>query len=1537
MKTMLMLPFKLLSAIFGTFSWAAPNWLAAMNSTRKQRPMAFGGVVLGLVLGGVAYQYYQSLPKPITVTAEIDAPDITPNYDNATPDNLIIEFVYDYSALNRNQKRPSGEPSVARIDLVGEEIVEGIALSPAKTGSWKWLTDRRIQFVPESDWPAGVEYDVVLDKQIFSSETKLSKNSYEFKTPDFEVELSGIQFYQDPQEPSVRRVVSTVKFSHPVDKESFQKNISMGMRPSNSEIEVEPKPYTFDISYDKNNREVYLRSEPVSLPSEPNYMVLTVDKGVETLLGGKASSDTPSVRVLIPDIYSFLKVSAAKADIVRNQKQEPEQIVMLEFTDDIDEKELLGKLSFYLLPEKNEKKKSTRWSSPREVSEAALRNSQQLDIRLTPNERAFSKLYSFVFDAPENRYLYLRINSGLTSVNKFVHSSFYDNILRAPKYPKEVNIAGDGSVLTFSGQKNLSVLTRGIPGIKYSIGKLLKGQLYHLISQTRGGIKNPRFKNWEFSKENLSEFEAEYVDINADHPKSANYSSLDLRQYMPFEKNRFGLFFVDAKGWDRKKKREIYGAQDARLILVTDLGLIVKDNADQTHHMFVQSMHTGKPVSGAIVELLGKNGVPIYTSTTSADGHALIPSTKDLTEEKQPTVYVVKKGSDLSFIPFNRSSRQINLSKFDIGGVSARNLKQDSLNAYLFSDRGIYRPGENVNIGMIVKYFDLSNVEGIPLEVVVRGPRNNEVKVTRVSLPEKGFLDFNYPTETTSDTGRYQVSMHLVRDNKYRGEKIGSAEFKVEEFQPDTMKIESKLADVKDQGWSTSEQLIANVKLKNLFGIPAQDRMVKGQLIIKPAKFTFKNYKGYHFTDPHFSKDKKPLSLNEMLKTQNTDADGQAQFSIDLQRFREGTYDLQFIAEGFDQAGGRSVLASNTALVSPLTHIVGYKADGKLGYINANSKRNISFIAIDTQLSKTQYGGLLLRRIEIQSVSTLVKQRNGTYKYQTVKKEKQLNEGALEIAAVGFDYVIDTAQPGDFALEIYDSDARRLSRVEYSVVGYGNLAGKIDKDAELQIKLNKTDYLPDELINMSIKAPYAGSGLISIETDKVHSFKWFKTDVESTVQSIRVPAGLEGTGYVNVAFVRDVSSKEIFTSPLSYAVQPFSIDKSKRTIDVELDIEEIVRPGKPMKIGFKASKESKVAIFAVDEGVLQVAKYKTPDPLGHFLKKRALDVKTLQILDLILPEFDVIRQLSASGGGAKARSALAKNLNPFSRKTDKPAVYWSGIVDAQQEQRFVTFDVPNTFAGSLVVMAVAVSDASMGVASDSAIVRGPFVISPNVLTQVAPGDEFKVTVGVANIIDGSGKDADVSIDVKASGHLDIIGAKSAALKIDEGSEGRATFNVKAKSVLGAAELVFTAKHKNEDFSRTASLSVRPAMPYYASFESGFEQSAKVDLSVERKLYANLAEQSVSASASPLVLVDGLTSYLEAFPHGCTEQVVSKVFPLVGLMAHPAYAPHVPNVKDHFEQVITRLRERTTRRWWFSVLARSVAFQQSIQQYMFCTF
>jgi hypothetical protein len=1505
-----------LSKLFGSLSWTPPAWSAALGRLRRDRPGRFraGTALLVLVLIGATagYLYYRQLPRPLVLTAEIEPPGITPNVENPQPDSLRITFGYDSGRLQPEQSLPEETPSVARLDLVNQPVKSGIRLEPQMTGAWRWEGDRTLVFVPDREWAAGTRFRVRFDRQLFVPEARFSSLSYEFPSPDFTVELDELAFYQDPKERHIRKAVATLRFTHPVDKQSLERQLTLTMRPSDEGKKTPPEQVGFTLSYDKNQREAYVHSTPLELPEHANYLRLAVASGVAPATGGEPWKGDLAKDLLIPDRSSYLKVTGASVRIVPNAQGEPQQILTLAFTDDIAESELKDKLQLWLLPERNPQRNRDYWRSPREVTEEILRQATPIELQPLETEHGFAREYHLPLDAPPKRTLYLRLKPGLTSLGDFVHASFYDTLLRAPDYPKEIRIAADGSLLSLAGDHRLGLMARGLDAFQVRIGRLLPNQLQHLISQTGGDIKDPHFRDYRFDQHNIVEYAEEIIELKPLHPKQANYASVDLSGHLPAGKDRFGVFFVEVSGWDKARKKKMDGIADKRLILVTDLGLLVKDNADQSHEVFLMAIGSGRPVASARVTLQGRNGLPLLSRTTDARGHASFPSTKGFENEQEPNVYVADTAGDLAFIPFKRPSRQLNLSRFEVGGVRNQQRDGERLGAFLFSDRGIYRPGEEVAIGCIVKSEPLGNIEGIPLEIAIRSPRGSEVASRRLSLPEKGFFDYPYVTQPASETGTYQVDLYLVRDDKYRDRMIGSGSFRVEEFQPDTLQIQSTLLGVKDRGWSTAKSLTARVRLRNLFGTPAQGRKVTAFMNVRSARFTFKEFRDFTFADPWHDPDKPPLQFNRELAARTTGDDGQAEFTLPLERFAEGTYLLSLTTEGFEPGGGRSVTARNSVLLSPMEYLVGTKSDGALDYISKDAERFIDLVAIGSDLKARALTGLRERLTEIRTISTLVRQPNGTYAYQSVEKEQELQTQDFAIAAAGSRYRLPTDRPGTYVWEVLDPQGLKLARVRFAVVGHGNLLGQLEKSAELDLKLDRRDYKAGDTIEMNITAPYTGSGLITIESDRVHAWKWFSTATTSTMQTIAVPMDLEGNAYVNVAFVRDAGSREIFTSPLSYAVAPFTIDRGKRILDLKLAVASKVRPGDRLEIAYNASRPSRIALFAVDEGILQVAGYKTPQPLDHFLRKRALQVDTLQMLDLILPEFDLIREVSASGGGMadeSMRKALAANLNPFARALDKPAVYWSGIVDADPARRTVSFTVPDSFSGTLRVMAVAVAEEAIGVAETSSLVRGPFVITPSLLTQAAPGDSFRASASISNILEGSGENAPVVVRLEHSDHLEVIGDQEQRLTISEGGEKTVHFQLRAKDKLGAAEVRFNVTSGSEMAKRRATLSIRPAIPYATTLSSGYGESGKAELDVPRILYADLAEQEVAASSSPLVLIDGLSSYLEHFPHGCTEQVVSQVFPLVGLMSHPAFAPHAADNRQRFAILIARLRER----------------------------
>src|SRR6185369_820603 len=328
----------------------------------------------------------------------------------------------------------------------------------------------------------------------------------------------------------------------------------------------------------------------------------------------------------------------------------------------------------------------------------------------------------------------------------------------------------------------------------------------------------------------------------------------------------------------------------------------------------------------------------------------------------------------------------------------------------------------------------------------------------------------------------------------------------------------------------------------------------------------------------------------------------------------------------------------------------------------------------------------------------LVRQDNGTYRYESKKKEVERARKPLEIPAAGRKWKVPTDTPGDYLLSIRNGRDEEQQRVAFAVTGFGNLSRDLDKNAELRLALKKSDVEQGEELEMQVKAPFTGAGLITIERDKVYTWKWFRADTTASIETIRVPPELEGGGYVSVSFIRDPGSPEVFASPLSYGVLPFSISRAKRKIALTVKVPEMMKPGQLLKLRYHADRPSKIVLFAVDEGILRVAGYKTPDPLGFFFEKRALTVRTSQILDMILPEYQRLLQSLAPGGDAEG--AIGANLNPFARKRQKPVACWSGIVDIGTKEKEYTCEVPDHFNGSLRVMAVAVAPDALAAFED---------------------------------------------------------------------------------------------------------------------------------------------------------------------------------------------------------------------------------------------
>ncbi len=1550
----------LLSAVFGRFTWQRPPWLTTSPGStslttrisgflHRHARLALALSALGVVAGGVGYWATHRPPPPdqvrLSATTQAPAPPPRRLRTDPTPPPQNLEVQFDGSA--------------APLELINKPVTAGVSLSPTTEGEWKWSTERTLTFTPKKAWPIGQKYRVSLEPALVARpNVVLMTRELTFETDVFVPQLSSTEFYQDPVDPAVKQVVATFRFNYPVEPQSFEKAVALTSAPRSNA--TQKASHRVSVSYDDLKFEAYVRSETLPMPLEDHSATITLAAGVKPEVPGAASEALLTGTAIIPGRGNRFHVNNAQVGIARSAEGDPDQVLVFSCTTPVHEKRFADAVKVWLLPKDKPAAqgqpavKDYRWSSAMEVGPEALKRATRLTPAAIPQEREVGEVQSFKLDVKPASKLFVRVEAGVEAFGGYVLLKPFEAVLDVPEYPRELRIAHEGAVLSVSGDKKLTVSARGLPGVRVRLYRILPKDLNHLLSKAGGDLAHLRLYG-SFNEEDISEVFTHVEKLDASDPRAAQYAGIDFGPHLKEGSEQRGLYFVDVEAWDPATDTAItqytrsdepapnapspepvdegaeavdrgteegasnesqpdegareaadqglerpYGQlSDHRFVLLTDLGVIDKVDAKANHWVYVQSFRSGAPVGGAQLEVLARNGTVVVKKVTDGSGVATLPSLQDFSRERAPVALVVREGSDVSFLPLTQA--RLDLSRFDVGGVRTRG-KPAALTAFAFTDRGLYRPGETAHLVTLVRAVDWSHsVTQVPLELTVVDPRGLVVKRQKVKLDAFGYVSLDFTPEESAPTGTYAFNVS-VAEEKHEPVNLGSTTFRVEEFLPDRLRMTTHFVE-RAAGWVTSTKVTGAVELKNLFGTPAAGHVVQASYALSPWTPSFSRYADYQFFDPARAR----RSEEQRLEDATTDDTGNATWTVDLSSWAPATYHVTLYAEGMELGGGRSVSGVAGVVVSPRAYLLGFKADGDLGFVKRQSARTVNVIAIGPTLERLKVEKLKAVLVEQRFVSVLARYGSGSYHYQSVLKDVTRKTEALTVSDQGTTLTVASDEVGSFYLSLRDQEDVELLRVPYTIVGEGNLTKDLEKNAELKVSLDKPDYEPGDTISVQMTAPYAGAGVITIERDRVYASKSFKTTTTNSVQTIEVPAELEANGYVHVAFVRAIDSKELYVSPLSYGVVPFSISKKRQQLEVSVKADALARPGRPLAIRYKADRPARVAVYAVDEGILQVAHYETPDPLGFFLARRALEVTTQQIVDQLLPEFSLVHARGKEGGDESA--ALAKNLNPFKRKADAPAVFWSGIVEAGTDERTVSFDVPESFNGTLRLVAVAAAPTAMGVAQSASVIRGPFVVSPNAPTFASPHDSLVVTAAIANNVEGSGDKAAVTVELAPNASFTVKGPATQTLTIPEGREGVASFEVTATEVLGAGELRFLVSGSKQEVTRTAHLSVRPASPYTVTTQAGTLRDGQQALKPARKMFDQLATRALSLSVLPLGVGSGAVDYLENYPHLCSEQLASRAAPALVFMRRPEWGYEPKKAKAAFERAFDILRAR----------------------------
>src|ERR1035441_7904348 len=316
----------LITHMFGVFEWKSPAWVARVGPRlaegwrrigrylkADQKRAGYVALAVALLFGGVIW--YLSRPKPHYVEYTLTAPALTEYGDNGI--SAISPVRIDFSE------------SAAPLQQVQKRVAAGVTLSPTFAGAWFWVNDKELQFTPKGDWPVDATFTVRFAKKgLFAREVLLEDYSTDFKSQPFSAKLARAEFYQDPRDPNLKKLVATVSFSHPVDTGQFEKRVSLAVAKDAAYLGLKPDSRNFTLVYDKFKLAAHIHSAALAMPRDDTPMTVRIDKGVRAARGGNETKERLESVVNIPGRAS-LRISGAQMTLVDNARYEPEQVLLL--------------------------------------------------------------------------------------------------------------------------------------------------------------------------------------------------------------------------------------------------------------------------------------------------------------------------------------------------------------------------------------------------------------------------------------------------------------------------------------------------------------------------------------------------------------------------------------------------------------------------------------------------------------------------------------------------------------------------------------------------------------------------------------------------------------------------------------------------------------------------------------------------------------------------------------------------------------------------------------------------------------------------------------------------------------------------------------------------------------------------------------------------------------------------------------------------------------------------------------------------------
>ena len=913
-----------------------------------------------------------------------------------------------------------------------------------------------------------------------------------------------------------------------------------------------------------------------------------------------------------------------------------------------------------------------------------------------------------------------------------------------------------------------------------------------------------------------------------------------------------GIYLIEVRD------SESYWRKAKKLLSISDIGLIVKQGKNNLT-VFANSIKSAEPIANAEVTFVGRNNQVTFSGTTDANGLLIYNHDEFAADGFDTRLVTAKLGSDFNIVPFNRT--RVNTSRFEVGGLYQN---QSGLQAYIYGDRNLYRPGETIHISAIIRDYDWKSPSGVPVTVKITTPNGKTLKRLKKSLNEFGSLETSVALSPAAATGYYAIDVYTSTDLL-----IGSTSLKVEEFMPDRIKVSLKLPN---KEFKSGDMLEVNLTATNMFGPPASDRNYEIEISTSRASFYSKDHPRYNYyikgADSYFS---------NFYRDGETDAEGKVyeEFGIPNEWENMGVLRSSIYATVFDETG-RPVNRFNTVKIFTQDVFYGIKQEDY--YVKTGQPARFDLIAVDRDgkaLDETEATMELIRH----EYKTVLSRSGSYFRYRSEEIENTLEKKTITLngTADNFSFIPDLS--GRYELRVYAPGAKSYVSQSLYAYGWGSTSYssfKVNKEGQIDIAIEKDKYDVGEKAKVLIKTPFQGKVLVTIETDKVLDHFYLNTDKRAASFELDIKDNYVPNVYISATLFKPHNKSDV---PLTVAhgFAPVKVEKAENKMQLTIDAVEKSRSNVKQVIRVKGAPNSAVTIAAVDEGILQVGGYANPNPYDYFYQKRALEVESYNIYPYLFPELGAIR--SSTGGGAM-EGDLSKRINPLQNNRVKLVAFWSGILKTNNKgEAEYEIDIPQ-FSGSLRLMAVGYNGAEIfGANSQEMKVADPIVQSVSLPRFLSPGDKIRVPVMLTNT---TNKPAKCKTGISVSGPLTLIGEKSKSVNVAPNAEQEVVFELDADYVIGQSSVTVTTSALGEEFVNKTDIAVRPASPLQKRSGSGLIAGGKsktIEINSDAFMESS-ADYKLVVSNNPLVQFTNSLDYLVRYPHGCVEQTVSKAFPQV---------------------------------------------------------